>query len=155
MWFQSSGDIFTRACLENNTVAVAGGRNSSTSCPSSRTCNARGYSWHSVPPACQPCVTGSPPPEVAPYAQRHDAAVWDTLAPLLSGIFPQEADAQALAQLARHRTSPAACWAGWADALPVLRQRLPAFAETCACLLEDGGGEARSLRCAAEARTPS
>ena len=105
-----------------------------------------------------------PPPDVAPYARMHDDAVWNTLATLLGGVPPQEAaQARAVAELpaalgglgllSATRTAPAAYWAGWADALPVLRQRLPEFAETCVRLLAKGGGGAPSLQRAAEART--
>ena len=41
-------------------------------------------------------------------------------------------------------TAPAAYWAGWADALPVLRQRLPAFAESCADSLAERGPNQRA-----------
>ena len=50
------------------------------------------------------------------------------------------------------RTSPAAYWAGLADALPVIHARLPEFAEHYRGALERGGAEAPSLRAAAEAR---
>ena len=81
-----------------------------------------------------------PPPDVAPYARMHDDAVWNTLATLLGGVPPQEAaQARAVAELpaalgglgllSATRAAPAAYWAGWADALPVLSQRLPEFAE--------------------------
>ena len=110
-----------------------------------------------------PALRTIPPPDVAPYACMHDDAFWNTLATLLGGVPPQEAaQARAVAELpaalgglgllSATRTAPAAYWAGWADALPVLRQRLPEFAETCARLLANGGGGAPSLQRAAEAR---
>ena len=48
--------------------------------------------------------------------------------------------------------SPAAYWAGLADALPVIHARLPEFAEHYRDALERCGAEAPSLRAAAEAR---
>ena len=44
-----------------------------------------------------------------------------------------------LGLLSAARTAPAA---SWADTLPVLLERLPAFAETSAGFLADGGGGA-------------
>ena len=99
-----------------------------------------------------------PPPDVAPYARMHD----DAVSVLLCEVPPQEADhARAVATLpaalgglgllSAARTAPAAYWAGWADALPVLRERLVVLAEACACFLADGGGGVLSLQCAAEA----
>ena len=65
-------------------------------------------------------------------------AQWETLDALLGGLAP--------------RTAPAACWAAWADALPVPLQRLPAFAECCVDSLAGGGGCAPCLQNAAGAR---
>ena len=104
-----------------------------------------------------------PPTMVAPYAKMHDDAIWDTLDALLGGLSPDEtASARALAELpaslgglglvSAQRTAPAAYWAGWADALPVLRRRLPAFAESCADSLAEGGRQSASLEPAAAAR---
>ena len=98
-----------------------------------------------------------------PYAKMHDDAVWDTLDALLGGRSPDEtASARALAELpaslgglglvSAQRTAPTAYWAEWADALPVLRQRLPAFAESCADSLAEGGRQSASLEPAAAAR---
>ena len=113
-------------CVPGQKHGCKRNESSSSMCPSCRTCNVRGYFWHSVPPRV-------PTMRYEPYAQLHDAA----------------ADARAIAQLPaalggfRCQASPAAYWAGGADALPVLHQRLPAFAETCARLLGDGGREAQ------------
>ena len=82
-----------------------------------------------------------PQPEVPPYAQLHDAAVGRTPGRHLAA---GTTDAQAIAQL------PAALGGLGLLSLPVPRQRLPAFAETCARLLEGGGG-APSLRRTAKA----
>ena len=48
---------------------------------------------------------------------------------------------------AARRTSPAAYWAGWADALAVLRERCPRLSEDVLRVLEaDAAPEAPSLR---------
>ncbi|CAE7715571.1 unnamed protein product, partial [Symbiodinium sp. KB8] len=54
-----------------------------------------------------------------------------------------------LSLLAAERVSPAACWAAWADAVPVLRQR---YLEAAARLVQELEGEpaAHCLRAAAE-----
>ena len=49
-------------------------------------------------------------------------------------------------------TAPAAYWAAWADALPVIDARAPDFARRCLAALEDRGGAADCLREAAAAR---
>ena len=48
--------------------------------------------------------------------------------------------------------SPAAYWAAWADALTVLRERCPAFAQCAARCLTDGHGPP-CLQAASEARS--
>ena len=55
------------------------------------------------------------------------------------------------------RTAPAAYWAAWMDALPVIRARLPQSADRCLEALEQGntGGQASCLREAASARNLS
>ena len=104
-----------------------------------------------------------PPQAVASYAQAHDAAIWETLELCLGGIAEADvAHAQHVATLpaalgglglrSAIRTAPAAYWAAWADALPALYKRSPAFAEACTRLLATDGGCAPSLRSAVEAR---
>ena len=72
-----------------------------------------------------------PPLDIAGYAQAHDDAVWETLQACLGGVASGEADgARKLATLPASlgglglasavRTAPAAYWAAWADALPVI-----------------------------------
>ena len=79
-----------------------------------------------------------PPLDIAGYAQAHDDAVWETLQACLGGVASGEADgARKLATLPASlgglglssavRTAPAAYWAAWADALPVLGERAPGF----------------------------
>ena len=84
-----------------------------------------------------------PPMMVAPYAKMHDDAICATLDALIVGLSPGEtANARVLAELPAY-------WVGWADALPVLRQRLPTFAESCrrgAPIIEPGpAAAARAL----------
>ena len=49
------------------------------------------------------------------------------------------------------RTAPAAYWAAWADALPVLSARLPAQCAVLVTALEQDGGGSQSLQAAARA----
>ena len=105
-----------------------------------------------------------PPSTSGGYAQAHDAAIWETLQACMGGFGDQHSpQAWAVATLpAAHgglglqsaqRTAPAAYWAAWADALPVIDARAPDFARRCLAALEDRGGEADCLREAAAART--
>ena len=104
-----------------------------------------------------------PPSASGGYAQAHDAAIWETLQVCMGGFGDQHSpQAWAVATLpAAHgglglqsaeRTAPAAYWAAWADALPVIDARAPDFARRCLAALEDRGGEADCLREAAAAR---
>ena len=98
--------------------------------------------------------------DIAGYAQAQDDAVWETLQACLGGV---EADgARKLATLPASlgglglartvRTAPAAYWAAWADAIPVIGERTPALAEACVRQLEGRDTEATCLRSAAVAR---
>ena len=104
-----------------------------------------------------------PPSEILAYARAHDQAMWRTLKQCLGGATEAEAPhAGSLATLPAHlgglglhsaeRTSPAAYWAGLADALPVIDARLPSFAERYRVALEGGGDDIPNLRAAAECR---
>ena len=104
-----------------------------------------------------------PPQAVAPYAHAHDAAIWETLELCLGGVARADvAHTQNVATLpaalgglglsSAVRTAPAAYWAAWADALPELHKRSPAFAAACTRLLATDGGRSPSLRSAVEAR---
>ena len=106
-----------------------------------------------------------PPSEAAPYARGHDQAVWEALQQCLGGVAQTDAaHAWSLASLpaiygglglqSAERTAPAAYWAAWVDALPVIRARLPQSADRCLEALEQGntGGQASCLREAASAR---
>ncbi|CAE7670560.1 unnamed protein product, partial [Symbiodinium necroappetens] len=66
-------------------------------------------------PRTQHLLHNVPPADILPYARGHDDAVWAVVEGLLGD--------QCLGLLAAERVSPAAYWAAWADALPVLRQR--------------------------------
>ena len=104
-----------------------------------------------------------PPLEIQAYARAHDQAMWHTLKQCLGGAAEAEAPhAKTLATLPAHlgglgiqsaeRASPAAYWAGLADALPVIQARLPAFAARYHAALESGGGDVPSLRATADSR---
>ena len=107
-----------------------------------------------------------PPPDVAAYAAAHDEAVWGTLRECLGGDGGEDADEQFARDLAclpaslgglglasAAHVAPAAYWAAWADALPVMAARLPAFAAACVAALQQGGAGAACLSHAASART--
>ena len=90
-------------------------------------------------PRAQHLLRNVPPADILPYARGHDDAVWAVVEGLLGDQGPGEGDDWAAARqvvflppslgglglLAAERVSPAAYWAAWADALPVLRQRYP------------------------------
>ncbi|CAJ1363892.1 unnamed protein product, partial [Effrenium voratum] len=81
-----------------------------------------------------------PPTQAAPYAAAHDEALWDTLLRCLGGSPPDglayardvaglPAAMGGLGLCSASRVSPAAYWAGWADALTVIQTRRAGFAE--------------------------
>ena len=93
-------------------------------------------------PRAQHILRTVPPDQSAEYAAQHDDAVWDTLRALLgeaAGPLPAAADHIALARsigqlpgtmggiglTSAARIAPAAYWAAWADALPVMTARRP------------------------------
>eukprot|EP00439_Symbiodinium_sp_Y106_P001674 s9130_g1.t1 len=104
------------------------------------------------------------PPSESSYARAHDQAVWETLQECLGGVPPAEAQqVWPLASLpavhgglglqSAERTAPAAYWAAWMDALPVIRSRLPSAADRCLAALEQGAeGTIPCLREAAAAK---
>ena len=115
-------------------------------------------------PRSQHLLRNVPPADILPYARGHDDAVWAVVEGLLGDQGPGEGDDWAAARqvaflppslgglglLAAERVSPAAYWAAWADALPVLCQRYP---DAAARLVQELEGEpaAPCLRAAAEA----
>ena len=110
-------------------------------------------------PRANHAVRTVPPTQVASYAAQHDQAIWETLQACLGGV-PEHArrlatlpaDMGGLGLQSAQRTSPAAYWAAWMDALPVLRARSPAFADRCLQALEGSGAQAPCLQEAADAR---
>ena len=106
------------------------------------------------------------PPAIVAYVRDHDEEVWRTLQDMLGG---HTADAEQSQRQARdiaflpaslgglglmhaERLSPAAYWAAWADALPVLQQRCPEAAARCLQELRSGNqAAAPSLQAAAAA----
>ena len=76
-----------------------------------------------------------PPSQSTPYAIRHDDHIWAAFAALLNEPDGLPPNARSLASLpirlgglglhASERLAPAAYWAAWADALPVLAARPP------------------------------
>ena len=114
-------------------------------------------------PRAQYALRTLPPADTRAYAAGHDAAVLSCLDALLhaddaSGL---PALAAARAQLAlRHgglglrsaeRHAIAAYWASWADALPALASRDPAFAQALTRSLEDPGPLPHALAALKEA----
>ena len=118
-------------------------------------------------PRAQHLLRTLPPAASATFAVAHDAAMWDTL----QGLLGEAGAASPAWQVARHvaflptqlgglglvaaeRTAPAAYWAAWADALPVLRQRYSDAAARCVRELAVGDeAAAPCLRAAAAAAT--
>ena len=109
-----------------------------------------GCSSHAAAPRAQ-CALRSPPPEATrAFATAHDDAVLAFLDTLLSAGAPSGLPllATARAQLElRHgglglrsaaRHAPAAYWSSWADVLPVIASRGPAFARAFVDTLEGG-----------------
>ena len=95
-----------------------------------------------------------PPSESRGYAAAHDAAIWETLQACLGGeplddaphawpIATLPAVLGGLGLQSAQRTAPAAYWAAWADALPVMRARAPDLAARCREVLERGSGPRR------------
>ena len=106
-----------------------------------------------------------PPDLSASYARGHDDAVWQCLRDLLGEPDDRDPEVAAARRLAllparlgglglqcAERVAPAAYWAAWADALPVLRLRRPEAAARCLAELEAGSASfAPCLRAAAAA----
>ena len=105
-------------------------------------------------PRAQHRLRNIPPADILPYARGYDDAVWAVVQGLLGEQGPGVGDAWAAARsvafLPPERVAPAAYWAAWADALPVLRQRYPDAADRVVREL-DGAPLAPCLRAAAEA----
>ena len=88
-------------------------------------------------PRCHHLLRTLPPSHAVAYAQGHDEGMQRAMASLLEGI-PGDAHQQAVAQdsaslpmrmgglgiRSASRLAPAAFWASWADALPMLEKRL-------------------------------
>ena len=89
-----------------------------------------------------------PPSQSGEYARQHDSAVWSCLSFLLGEPDPLPATVRdvgflpirlgGLGLFAAERIAPAAYWAAWADALPVLALRQPILAARCAAELTLG-----------------
>ena len=102
-----------------------------------------------------------PPDLLASYARGHDDAVWQCLRELLGEPDDQDPQVAAVRHLAllparlgglglqcAERVAPAAYWAAWADALPVLRLHRPEAAARChRCLAELEAGPASFALC--------
>ena len=94
------------------------------------------------------CVANSfavctfPPSLSAEYAHRHDDGMWQAMEALLGGLTGTEEQKSTAWQLTTlpmrmgglglrcaGRMAPAACWSSWADALPMIHERLPQAAQ--------------------------
>ena len=106
-----------------------------------------------------------PPKQVELYATAHDVAVWHTLCSLigrddLAGEL--ESRAARVSQLPLRlggcglrsalRTAPAAYWASWADALPMIRTRNPGLANGMLAQLEGAAEATPCVKAALEAK---
>lgn len=109
-------------------------------------------------PRAQHFLRSVPPSLSRAYAARHDAATWATVQHFLGepgNNAPPWQHARRLAFLPAHqgglgllhaeRIAPAAYWAAWADALPLLRRRCPEVAARCVAELVAGDSPAHSL----------
>ena len=116
-------------------------------------------------PRANHAIRTVPPTQVACYAAQQDQAIWETLQACLGVPDHEAAHARQLATLpadmgglglqSAQRTAPAAYWAAWMDALPILRAfpaRSPAFADRCLQTWEGNGDLAPCLQEAADAR---
>ena len=135
------------------------------SSPCCRTSSVLGFSLPCAPRRALITFCAPPPSLSVSYARGHDDAVWRCLRALLGeedDADPEVAAARRLALLPARsgglglqcavRTAPAAYWAAWADALPVLRARRPDAAARCLAELAAGPAAAAAcLRAAAEA----
>ena len=89
-----------------------------------------------------------PPSHSAEYAAKHDTELWQAATKVIGAAVDEKEDAAAndiatlpmrlggLGIRSAARTAPAAYWASWADALPMLRARLPRVAAKAAELLD-------------------
>ena len=106
-------------------------------------------------PHCHHWLRTVPPQQSDPYSASHDSGMWQAVATLLGrmpGNTTQQEMARDIATLPMRlgglglrsatRVAPAAFWASWADALPMLSQRLPALTDEIMQSLDsvhDGG----------------
>ena len=116
-------------------------------------------------PRAQHVLRTVPPRDAAAHASEHDQAVWITVQHTLAELDARRQQWDAARQVASlpaaagglglasaQRLAPAAYWAAWADALPVMLQRRPDAARRCAHELALGGvSAAPCLRAAAAA----
>ena len=103
----------------------------------------RRKSWHMHVPMTRPCgVPSSSAWGAPPKPRRRMREALRRCLPIWGAWGLHSAE----------RTSPAAYWAGLADALPVIDARLPSFAERYRVALEGGGDDIPNLRAAAECR---
>ena len=129
----------------------------------SRTCSRAGKSFSSARVCaattfCELC----PPSQSAHYAAEHDEGTQRTMRALLGDIPGSDQEKQDAARLATLpmrlgglglraavRMAPAAYWASWADALPMLQERLPVEAQNAVNVLD---GHADAEGCLGEVR---
>lgn len=103
------------------------------------------------------------PPSLAHgFAAGHNHCLWEALCSFLTHTASEPSrEVRVLANAPSRfgglglrcavRTAPAAYWAGWADALLVLRERVPTIATAIVQALKAGGGPSQTLREATEA----
>ena len=113
-------------------------------------------------PQCHHILRTLPPSESAECAQRHDDGMWQAMQALMGGLTGTEEQKLTARQLTTlpmrmgglglrcaRRMAPAAYWSSWADALPMVHERLPQVAQKVVDGLEgapDVGGCIGELR---------
>ena len=107
---------------------------------------------HCAGPLCHHCLRTVAPSQSRQHAEGHDEGMWKA-AERVMGRWPGTAEQQAVArQIATlpmrlgglglrsaRRMAPAAFWASWADAMPMLSERLPSLTDQIIEHLENGG----------------
>ena len=115
--------------------AKAKPRRSTSTCSSSKTVPFRERIWIDIEPGAQ-----SDQASLVAKRIKHDGGMLKVMSTLLGGIpggDQEKEDARRLATLAR--MVPAAYWASWADALPMVHELLPGVAQNAVTAFEGDG----------------
>ena len=83
----------------------------------------------SANPRANHAIRSIPPNQSAEYARAHDEGIWAVAKVLLELEGTEHTQQLASGLRSSHRCAPAAYWASWADALPMISDRNPAVAD--------------------------